>query len=99
MRIASFVVLGLTIALFALWWGFMRAPGPVEVCEHIVQVTVREAGEHAMSPESLQRLVEDTRTKCIEHKLDKIQLRGRIKYAAYAKCVIGSQTLSDIGRC
>ena len=99
MRIASFVVLGLTLLLFVLWWAFIRAPGPVEVCNHIVDVTLREAGGQAMEVETEARLVESTREQCIQHKLDKIQLRGRIKYAEYAKCVMRAQTLGEIGRC
>jgi hypothetical protein len=98
-RIASFVVLGLTALLFALWWAFIRAPGPVEVCEHIVAVTLREAGDQALRGDTEARLIESTREQCIEHKLDKLQLRGRIKYAEHAKCVVAAQTLSEIGRC
>jgi hypothetical protein len=99
MRIASYVVLGLTLLLFGGWWAFVRAPGPVEVCEHIVAVTLREAGDQAMGDDSLSRLVETTREQCIEHKRDKIQLRGRLKYAQYARCVVEAQTLAEIGRC
>jgi hypothetical protein len=99
MRIASAVVLGLTLLLFVVWWAFIRAPGPVDVCNHIVEVTLREAGDHALQDETEARLVESTREQCIEHKLDKIQLRGRIKYAEHAKCVMAAQTLGEIGRC
>ena len=99
MRIASAVVLGLTLLLFVGWWAFIRAPGPVVVCDHIVEVTLREAGEHALQGETEARLVESTREQCIQHKLDKLQLRGRIKYAEHAKCVMAAQSLSEIGRC
>ncbi len=99
MRVASLVVLSLTVVLFTAWWMFVRAPGPVEVCEHIMQLTLREAADQALSPESLQRLVQSTRADCIAHKADKIKLRGRIKYAAYAKCVMDSSTLTEQGRC
>ncbi len=98
-RIASATLLGVTIALFCLWWGFMRAPAPAEVCDHIIAVTIEEAGQIAMSDQSQTRLVESMRMSCIEHKHDKLLLRGRIKYAEYAKCVVGSQTLAQIGRC
>ncbi len=98
-RVASAVLLGTTIALFAFWWGFMRAPAPAEVCDHIVQITLKEAGDQAMSEDSRARLVESTHMTCIEHKQDKLLLRGRIKYAEYAKCVVRSQTLTEIGRC
>ncbi|MEM7154694.1 MAG: hypothetical protein AAF799_17730 [Myxococcota bacterium] len=98
-KILSASVFGLTLALFSVWWFMIRAPGPAEVCEHILQVTLREASGQGLSPESQQKLVESTRTQCIEHKQDKIQLRGRIKYATYAKCVMAAQDLLTIGRC
>ncbi|MCX4246853.1 hypothetical protein [Paraliomyxa miuraensis] len=98
-KIASGVVFGLVLVLFLGWWGFIRAPGPLDVCEHIIEVTLREAGDEALSDDSLSRLVDSTREQCIEHKRDKIQLRGRIKYAEHAKCVMAAQTLSEIGRC
>jgi len=99
MRIASAVVLGLTVLLFTLWLAFIRAPGPMEVCDHIVAVTLREAGDQALRSDTEARLIESTRDQCIEHKLDKIQLRGRIKYAEHAKCVMAAETLSEIGHC
>jgi hypothetical protein len=71
----------------------------VELCDHIVKVTLREAGDQALRGDTEARLVESTREQCIEHKLDKLQLRGRIKYAAHAKCVMAARTLSEIGRC
>ena len=98
-KIASGVVFGVVLVLFIAWWAFIRAPGPVEVCEHVIQVTLREAGEEALGDDSLSRLVESTREQCIEHKRDKILLRGRIKYAEHAKCVMSAQTLGEIGRC
>lgn len=99
MRIASAVVLGLTLLVFVGWWRFIRAPGPIEVCEHIVAVTLREAGDQALRSDTEARLIESTREQCVEHKLDKLQLRGRIKYAEHAKCLMAAQTLSEIGRC
>lgn len=99
MRIASAVVLGLTLLVFVGWWLFIRAPGPVEVCEHIVEVTLREAGDQSLRGDTEARLIESTREQCVEHKLDKLQLRGRIKYAEHAKCVMAAETLSEIGHC
>ena len=98
-KYVSGAILGLTAVLFMLWWGFIRAPGPMEVCDHILAVTLREAGDQALSGDSQARLVESTHASCIEHKQDKLLLRGRIKYAEYAKCVTRAQTLTEIGRC
>lgn len=99
MRIASAVVLGLTTLLFLLWWAFIRAPGPVDVCDHIVAVTLRESGDQALRGDTEARLVESTREQCIARVHDKLLLRGRIKYAQYAKCVTAAQTLTELGRC
>ena len=98
-KIVSASVFGLTLALFSVWWFMIRAPGPTEVCDHILEVTLREAAGQSRSPESQAKLVETTRTQCIEHKKDKIQLRGRIKYATYAKCVMAAEDLMTLGRC
>lgn len=85
--------------LVTLWWIFVRAPGPQELCAHIVDVTMREAQAAQMNAESEAALLTGLQERCIEHKLDKIQLRGRVKYAAYAKCVMAAQTLLDIESC
>lgn len=99
MRIASGIVLGLTVLVFLGWWMLIRAPGPVAVCEHVVAITMQEASAEGLSGDTQSRLVETTRAQCIEHKLDKLQLRGRIKYAEHAKCVVAAQSLREIGHC
>ncbi len=85
--------------LMVLWAIFVRAPGPQEVCEHIVKVTLEEASAAQMSADSEAALVAGLQERCVEHKLDKIQLRGRVKYAQYAKCVMSATTLADIEGC
>ncbi len=97
-RIAQAVFL-FTATLFVLWWIFVRAPGPQDVCEHIVQVTLAEAKDAQMNAESEAALMTGLQERCIEHKLDKIQLRGRVKYAKYAKCVLAADTLQAIESC
>jgi len=88
------------VALFCgLWVAFVRAPGPERVCDHIVEVTVAEATAAGMSVEAEASLVEGLRDRCVQHKRDKIQLRGRIKYARYAKCVLEQDSLADIEAC
>ena len=71
-KLASGALLGLTLLLFVLWWSFLRAPGPMEVCDHILEVTLREAEAQAMNSDSQAQLVESTRAQCIEHKRDKL---------------------------
>jgi len=101
-RFARALSVGMLLAvalLFGLWWLFVRATPPDEVCRHIVDVTMREAGEGSLAPDSQEALVRSLEERCVQHKLDKIQLRGRIEYARYAKCVMGSDRLMDIERC
>jgi hypothetical protein len=99
MKLASIVVLALIVALFTAWWAFVRAPGPEEVCAHIANVTKTEIEASGVSLESEAAVIEDIERGCVQHKLDKIQLRGRLKYAGYAKCVMAAQTVTEIGKC
>ena len=85
--------------LVVLWAIFVRAPGPQEVCEHIVSVTLEEARAADMTRESEAALVSGLQERCVKHKLDKIQLRGRVKYAEYAKCVMSATSLSEVESC
>jgi hypothetical protein len=98
-KIASWVTLGLVAIVFGLWWAYVRAPSPAAVCDHIIEMTVAEARATGMSMESEAAIIEKTRQECIAHKLDKIKLRGRIKYARYAKCVVAHRTLDEIYGC
>ena len=99
MKIAGIVVLVIVSTLFALWWAFVRAPSPEEVCAHIASVTRAEIESTGVSLESEAAVIEGIERGCVQHKLDKIQLRGRLKYAEYAKCVLAAETVSAIGKC
>jgi len=99
MRRVGQAVFLFTATLMVLWWIFVRAPGPEELCEHIVQVTLDEARSANMNPQSEASLVSGLQERCIEHKQDKMQLRGRVKYAEYAKCVMSATTLLDVESC
>ncbi len=85
--------------LVALWAIFVRAPGPETICEHIVEVTVREAQAASMNPQSEAALMTGLQERCVKHKLDKMKLRGRVKYAEYSKCVMAASTLSEVEAC
>jgi hypothetical protein len=99
MKKASIVILVVIAVLFGLWFAFVRAPTPEEVCRHIAAVSTKEAEDRGVSLESEAAVIENIERKCIQHKLDKIQLRGRIQYAEYARCVMDSTTLGTIGKC
>lgn len=85
--------------LVVLWAIFVRAPGPADVCEHIVDVTMRDAQAASMNPQSEAALMAGLQERCVKHKLDKMQLRGRVKYAEYAKCVMAASTLAEVESC
>lgn len=99
MKIALWSVTAVLVVLGALWLIYVQAPPPAEVCDHIIEVTMQESSQQGMSPDSQAAVLGGIRESCIEHKLDKIQLRGRIKYATYAKCVMASDSLSTIEKC
>jgi hypothetical protein len=99
MKIASSIVLGIIVAVVGFWAFFVRAPAPPRVCDHIIDITLREAGQQGLAMETQAQLVEQLRERCIKHKIDKIELRGRLKYAEYAKCVLAAEELAEIERC
>jgi hypothetical protein len=98
-RVLSLCVLALTALLFAGWWGWVRAPIPDRVCEHVVEVTLRDAGETAIAEGTRERMAESIGKRCQKLEVDRIQLRGRLVYAEHAKCVMRSATLAEINRC
>ena len=99
MKVLLGTVMVLVLAVVGFYLAFVRAPSPVVVCQHIIDVTVAEAGEQAMSKDTQQTLLERMKQQCIEHKQNKLQLRGRLAYARYARCVVSSTTLRDIEAC
>lgn len=99
MRIASAIVLALVAILFAGWWGWVRAPAPVAVCRHLVELTVAEMRDAALDPATEGHLVEATGEQCMQRAADKLKLRGRVVYAQWAKCVAGAETVAEAGRC
>lgn len=99
MKIALWIVTLTVAVLVGLWMIYVKAPPPAAVCDHIAEVTMRESAERGMSADSQASVLGGIQEGCIEHKLDKIQLRGRIKYASYAKCVVAADSLSAIEKC
>lgn len=87
------------VGIAALWFAYVRAPGPVEVCTHIAEVTRRESEAAGIAPDTQATLADALHQRCLQHKYDKIQLRGRIAWARYAKCVVAADDLRAIGRC
>lgn len=99
MKIAIGIVLAVAGGIFAFWAAYVRAPAPEAVCRHITAITVREAGEIDLAPQTRDTLLARLEQDCISHKRNKILLRGKIRYASYARCVVGAQTLRQIEDC
>ncbi len=98
-RAAGLSVSAAVAGLAILWLAYVRAPGPIEVCAHIIDVTHRESDAVGLAPDTQAMLDDSLHQRCLQHKHDKIQLRGRIAWARYAKCVLAAEDLRTIGRC
>lgn len=91
--------LGAIGLLFGLWFAYVRAPGPHDVCRHIIEVTMRESANQGIGGDGQDAVVAQLEERCLQQKLDKIQLRGRVVWAKYARCVVASNDLDTIWRC
>jgi hypothetical protein len=92
----SVAALGL---LFGLWFAFVRAPGPQDVCRHIIEVTMRESADQGVGGDGQDAVISQLQDRCVQQKVDKVQLRGRVVWAKYAKCVMAANDLDAIWRC
>ena len=99
MKVLLGTVMVVILAVLGFYLAFVRAPAPATVCQHIIDVTLEEAGDQGMAEQTQEALLERMKQQCIEHKRDKLQLRGRLAYARYARCVMGASTLRDIEDC
>jgi nicotinamide riboside kinase len=98
-RIASVILLLVVASLFAFWWGWVRAPTPPAVCEHIVTLMAKESAAEAIDVQTQARLIQATSEQCMTRAYDKLKLRGRLGYAKWAKCTAGAASVADSGRC
>jgi len=92
--VVALIILGF---LTLVWFFMLRAPTPEVVCEHIVAISVEEAGDH--SPNAVNALVDQLRLTCTREKRTKLRLRGKYHYAEYAKCVMRANTLTEAEGC
>jgi hypothetical protein len=86
-------VFGLCILTF--WFVYVRAPSPEEVCKHKIDLVMTEAKPGV----DASALVETLQESCVKAARQKIQLRGKIKYANYARCVAEATTLTAAETC
>lgn len=97
MKIAGATVLGIVVSLFLVWFFLLRAPAPEAVCQHLIDVAVREAGER--SPQAVESLADRIRLTCTREKRDLLRLRGKYIYARHAECVMAAQTWAEAEGC
>ncbi len=97
MKTFGVVILIIVGFLTVVWFFMLRAPSPEVVCEHIVEISVAEAGDR--SPNALDALVDQLRLTCTREKRTKLRLRGKYHYAEYAKCVMRANTLTEAEGC
>ena len=97
MKIFAVISLSVVVFLTMVWFFMLRAPAPEVVCDHIVEITLEEAGERA--PNAVNALVDRLRLSCTREKRTKLRLRGKYHYAEYAKCVMSAKTLADAEGC
>lgn len=92
---AIFAVLLVVTAVF--WFVRVRAPDPATICNHKVELVFETVGSEQR--EGAEALVDKLEVSCVEAAERKIQLRGKLVYADYAKCVMAANSLADAERC
>jgi len=97
MKIAGVILLTIVAFLTLVWFFMLRAPAPEVVCDHIIEVAVKDAGES--SPNAVNALVDHLRLTCTREKRTKLRMRGKYHYAEYAKCVMRAETLAQTEGC
>ena len=88
---------GVLVAIVAFWFGWVRAPAPEAICQHKVDLVFSTVGEDQR--EGAEALVGQLEVQCVDAARKKIQMRGKLVYAEYAKCVMAATTLDEAERC
>lgn len=97
MKIAGIVLLLLVGLLTGLWFAYVRAPAPHEVCQRKADLVLADTrGEHA---EAASSLVDHFRLTCTRQAETLLQFRGKLAYARFARCVMAAPTFDDAERC
>ncbi len=76
-------------SLLALMTGC--APSPDKLCDHLIEVTKKEAGEEAA------KLID--KADCVKSAERRKEMKGMIKYNEEAKCAMKAETLEALGEC
>ncbi|KIG13596.1 hypothetical protein DB30_07927 [Enhygromyxa salina] len=97
-RKVSLILLGACgVGVLVFWLGWVRAPSPEQVCKHKIQLVHETVGED--QTDGAEALVGQLEANCVIAAKRKIQLRGKIVWAKYAKCVTSAPTLTEAERC
>ena len=86
----------IVLAVFVFWFTKVRAPDPATICAHKVELVLEAGADQRGGAEALVGQLE---AKCVDAAKRKIQMRGKLVYAEYAKCVMAATALSDAERC
>jgi hypothetical protein len=96
-KVAAALSVAIVLAIFVFWLGWVRAPSPQAICEHKVELVLATVGPEQR--DGADALIDQLELKCVEAAERKIQMRGKIVYADYAKCVIAATTLAEAENC
>lgn len=96
-KATGIVLSGFAVLIFIFWLIFVRAPSPAEVCKHKIQLVLNEVPQEQR--EGADALIAQLEIRCVEAAKKKIQYRGKLVYAEYARCVAKAETLGDAERC
>jgi hypothetical protein len=96
-KIVGLVLSGLAIAIFGFWLIFVRAPSPQEICKHKIGLVLNEVPQEQR--EGADALIAQLELRCVEAAEKKVQFRGKLVYAEYARCVAKATTLGESERC
>lgn len=96
-KIAGLTTSIIVLAVFVFWFGWVRAPSPEEVCAHKMELVLATATPDQR--EGADALIARLELNCVQAARRKIQLRGKLVWADYAKCVTAAETLMEAERC
>jgi hypothetical protein len=94
MKIALGLIAAMAVAVGVFWMGWVSAPSPDAICDHKIELVRAEAEGRNAEP-----LIERLRETCVDNAERRVQYRGRVKYAVYAKCVMAADSLETAERC
>jgi hypothetical protein len=95
MKYAAIAAGVFALCILTFWAVYVRAPSPEEVCQHKIDLVLEEAPEGT----NAEPLVASLQKSCVSSAERKIQLRGKLKYANYARCVVAATELGEAERC